>query len=1001
MKSYVSLAAVLLGAALIFPGSSCAQTPAPMTPQEDYAKRLRAAELVSPLTSDLFGDSVSLFNGATEFAVVDIDIPGNGGLPVQLRRRFKVESRKELSFLGGFGIWDIDVPYLHGVFDLTYKWNDGGSSGGIANRCSQLWFPRVHSQLNLREIWSGTQMHIPGEGDRELLHLQTTTHPVPTSNGPHPWTTRDGFRLRCKSTTANSYPGEGFIAVAPNGTKYTFDVGIERQQNSILKGSVSYGRVKVFLMASRMEDRHGNWVNYNYTAGRLTSITSSDLRSITLTYTGDRITQALAHSRTWTYQYGSGVGFPNGDRLDQVVRPDLSTWAYQYSTLPWHEYPAWDGTSSALCEEGPPAAGANFTLTATHPSGAVGAFNFSYRRQGRSGIPRHLACVADGQSNWSLYIANYYDGYTLTGKTISGPGLTPATWSYGYGDVNYGLITTTAVPCTTCQQTKVVVVTQPDGSRREHEFGVLWSHNEGRLVRASTVAPNNTVLRNETTQYVTTAQVPCAPFFDVVGINSGSDDPASTRLRPVNGTTITQQGVTFSSTTTCFDDFVRPVSVTRSSTLGHSRTEVLEYHDNLSLYAVGQVKKTTIDDIVASSVVYNAAALPESVSAFGKPQQTFTYQADGMLQTVTDGRNNTTTLSSWKRGIPQLIQFADTPTSMSAVVNDSGWITSVTDQNGFQTGYAYDSMGRLSTITFPSADTTNWNSKTFVFAQIGSSEYGIPAGHWRQTISNGAARKVSYFDALWRPVVTHEYDNNNMVGTQRFGGWKYDHDGRVSFAGYPRSSATNISSFAQGTTSEYDALGRPTRTRQDSELGLLDTTFAYLSNFQTQVINPRGHTTTTSYMAYDQPTTDWPIAITHPEGAYTAIARDVRQAHSAHAPKQRQQRDQHALLRLRRLPATLQDDRARDGQHDHGLRRGRQPELERERPELSVDDGLQHRECRGRRQGHPHVRRAQSALEPEFPRRPRRSGSDLLPRWPDRNDHRLQQRRLDPIGDHL
>lgn len=872
MKSSVTLASVLLAAAFNLPSASLGQAPAPMTPQEDYAKRLRAAELVSPLTSDLFGDSVSLFNGATEFAVVDIDIPGNGGLPVQLRRRFKVDSRKELSFLGGFGIWDIDVPYLYGVFDLTFKWNQGGN--GAANRCSQLWYPQVNSPLNLREIWSGTQMHIPGEGDRELLHLQTTTHPVPASNGPHPWTTRDGFRLRCKSTTANGYPGEGFIAVAPNGTKYTFDVGIERQQNSILKGPVSYGRVKVFLMASRMEDRHGNWVNYNYTAGRLMSITSSDQRTITLTYTGDRITRADANLRSWIYQYGSGPGFPNGDRLDQVVRPDLSTWAYQYSSLPWHEYPGWDGTSSALCEEGPPAAGANFTLTATHPSGAVGAFNFAYQRQGRSGIPRHLACVADGQSNWSLYIANYYDGYTLTGKTINGPGLTPATWSYSYGDVNYALITTTAVPCTTCQQTKVGVVTQPDGSRLEHEFGVLWSHNEGRLVRTSTVAPNNTVLRTETTQYVTAAQIPCAPFPDVVGINSGSDDPTSTRLRPVNGTTITQQDVTFSSTITCFDIFARPLNVTRSSTLGHSRAEVSEYHDNLALWAVGQVKKTTVNGVEASLVEYDTAALPWKVHAFGKLQQTLTYQTDGMLQTVVDGRNNTTTLSSWKRGIAQLIQFADS-TSMSAVVNDSGWITSVTDQNGFQTGYAYDLMGRLSTVTFPSSDTTNWNSKTFVFAQIGSSEYGIPAGHWRQTISNGAARKVSYFDALWRPVITHEYDTNNMVGTQRFSGWKYDHDGRVSFAGYPRSSATNISSFAQGTTSEYDALGRPTRVRQDSELGLLDTTTAYLSNFQTQVMNPRGHTTTSSYMAYDEPTTDWPIAITHPEGAYTVIARDA------------------------------------------------------------------------------------------------------------------------------
>ncbi len=208
MKSSVTLACVLLTAAFNLPSASLAQAPAPMSPQEDYAKRLRAAELVSPLKSDLFGDSVSLFNGATEFAVTDIDIPGNGALPVQLRRRLVVESRKEVSRLGGFGVmWDLDVPYMHGVFDHTFKWNLGGS--GHSNRCSQLWYPQVTSPLNLREIWSGTQMYIPGEGDRELLHLATTSHPVPTSGGPHPWTTRDGYRLSCKATTANGYPGRG------------------------------------------------------------------------------------------------------------------------------------------------------------------------------------------------------------------------------------------------------------------------------------------------------------------------------------------------------------------------------------------------------------------------------------------------------------------------------------------------------------------------------------------------------------------------------------------------------------------------------------------------------------------------------------------------------------------------------------------------------------------------------------------------------------------------
>ncbi|WP_460760719.1 RHS repeat domain-containing protein [Lysobacter fragariae] len=75
----------------------------------------------------------------------------------------------------------------------------------------------------------------------------------------------------------------------------------------------------------------------------------------------------------------------------------------------------------------------------------------------------------------------------------------------------------------------------------------------------------------------------------------------------------------------------------------------------------------------------------------------------------------------------------------------------------------------------------------------------------------------------------------------------------------------------------YDGLDRVIRVEQDSELSStpLVTRTEYLPGFQTRVTNPRGFATTTTYQAYDQPSTDWPVAITHPEGAYTDIARDL------------------------------------------------------------------------------------------------------------------------------
>ncbi len=100
-------------------------------PYQDYQKRIESAQNIAALKGDLFGDSVNLYNGQTSFSNVDIELSGNNTLPVRLERRFNVE----LSFTGqasnfnasleGAGGWNVEVPYITGMF--------GGSGGwGVA-----------------------------------------------------------------------------------------------------------------------------------------------------------------------------------------------------------------------------------------------------------------------------------------------------------------------------------------------------------------------------------------------------------------------------------------------------------------------------------------------------------------------------------------------------------------------------------------------------------------------------------------------------------------------------------------------------------------------------------------------------------------------------------------------------------------------------------------------------------------------------------------------------
>ncbi|MFI8718220.1 hypothetical protein ACIGHF_10090 [Stenotrophomonas sp. NPDC077464] len=60
----------------------------------------------------------------------------------------------EMEYFGGFGEWDIEVPYLYGVFTATWKWNEAGN--GSVGRCSEPWCPKISNYYEIDEIWQET-----------------------------------------------------------------------------------------------------------------------------------------------------------------------------------------------------------------------------------------------------------------------------------------------------------------------------------------------------------------------------------------------------------------------------------------------------------------------------------------------------------------------------------------------------------------------------------------------------------------------------------------------------------------------------------------------------------------------------------------------------------------------------------------------------------------------------------------------------------------------------
>lgn len=583
--------AVLVAVLLLLPvGPVFAQAGEIPTPQSESEKSINASKMVSPLRSNVFGEDISLYDGSTTFSVTDVDIPGNNSLPVRIGRRLKIEDRHYEAYLPGFSDWDIDLPRIEGVFLSAKGWVIPGSSPNA--RCSIPSAPDVTQSgliINSFDIWHGNYLYIPGVGQQEMLVNNATKLPAITDGQTYPWVTAKFWRIRCLPTTASGYPGEAFVALSPDGTKYTLDYVVARSTIGVRVGALNsetgtgVARDRVSFLVTRVDDRFGNWVKYAYSNGNLTGITSSDGRSITLGYANNLISTVTANGKTWNYSYtpiANPTKYGMTSTLSEVDLPDESKWTYSYvgTLLPLKEWDAHDagGSHPSLCpvEYDSRYDDDGYHLTITSPSGAVGKFDFGYSSIYRSHTPV-TPCQASPNQAPSPYASHYSSNYRIGKKTISGVGLTTQSWTYYIDDGSISFYTNPSEkptdPCPACRQTKTATVIGSDGKYDRYMFGIVYGNNEGQLLRQEHGTGSATPLSYTLTQYLTNAEVAAQNFPDAVGGSlNGAYSPA-THLRPVVKTTLYQDGKAFQSeigksgAVYSLDAFARPNQQIKSS----------------------------------------------------------------------------------------------------------------------------------------------------------------------------------------------------------------------------------------------------------------------------------------------------------------------------------------------------------------------------------------------------------------------------------------------------
>ncbi|MDO5506129.1 MAG: RHS repeat-associated core domain-containing protein [Pseudoxanthomonas suwonensis] len=851
---------------------------------QEAAARLKAVSDITRVGDDELGESISLYNGTVRWRFVDVSIPSNVGPAVEFARLHHAPvdgtSLHHMSVGGGVP----DIPHIRMIVPTAFTgtWPAsppmGTSPEGIE------FEPWLYGQGIVLEMGGNSMPLQARSADSKQL--------VPGMPGQWSYSTASGWVLRL------AVDGNGeryFIGHAPDGLRYTFNLltrsryaTVSHPWRTIPGGVTAWMHTdEMRLNVSRVEDRFGNRVDYSWTGARLDSITgispTETHRKIVINYAAGtkppfRVTSVVAHGRTWTYS-ADGVTYPDGSTSSLSVGRPTHSIPYAMNPIRPDEFVI---DNLATCTRARRMIADNRrTAQLRHRSGVVVTYVLQFMRHGRTNMPFDCQQHGDSRAQSNVETTPYEDVWSIVERRVEGPGLAAGSRTYAYSITGPSLAFAPgsnwlnpgrdeAGPI----NTRVIAVTREDGSRELSVFGRDWSANDGKILRQEIRAPNSSVLRSTDYTYMTPAEVATQPFPPRYGQSLvPRSDPLSDLNLPLRRTVVVENGVSFTRSVDQFDSRVQETLVKHSNSQGASREIRTEYFNHLASWTLGQLRRRLVNGYAVQQVDFDAQGLPWKILENQRVVQTLAYSVHGVLSTVSDGRGNTTTLSNWHRGIPRNVKFADGRTQ-SASVNDSGWITSVVDENGFSTGYGYDAMGRLGAIVYPTGDTAAWNNLTQVFQQINATEYGIPAGHWRQTITTGNAQKITYYDALWRPLLVREFDSANAAGTQRFTRYAYDHEGRVTFEAYPSASSNPVT----GHWREYDALGRIRSHSQDSEHGLLVTTTSYLANangLYTLVTNPRGQQTRTWFQMFDEPDYSRPVSIWHPQGAFTHISRDV------------------------------------------------------------------------------------------------------------------------------
>lgn len=590
--------------------------------------------------------------------------------------------------------------------------------------------------------------------------------------------------------------GGGWSLVRPDGVTYRFDA-----TGALLSEA----------------DRNGNTLSFAYTSGRLSSITDTVGRVVSLAYDG------AGHLTSISDPIGRTVGYAYdaSGRLATVTDLRGGTTSYTYDaagrlativdqnghTLVTNAYDPMSGRVSGQLDALGHATSfgwdaATGTSTMTDASGGVWTDVYTNGLLTSATDPLGHATSYTYDADFEPASVTDPDGHTtslvydgagnLTSRTAPTPLSYVETFTY---DAANDLLSHTdgrghTTNCTYDAAGDLTATAYPDGS----SSSATYDSHGSRL--------SSTDQRGKTTSYA----------YDAAGDLTAVTTPLGER------TTMTYDGVGRVLTT------VDPRgNVTGANPAQYTTTYAYDAADHRTSITdqLGDVTTTAYDPAGNRTGVtdpnghpttfgYDAANHLTSVTDAAGKVTAYAYDAVGDLTGRTDANNHTT---SYGYDLARRLTSTSDPASHTTTTayDAAGNVTSRTDPNGHTTTYGYDALSRLTAITYASPSTP---AVTFAYDANGD----------RTSMTDGAGTETFSYDALDRLTgdsrgtdafgYTFDAAGNLLSRTYPDGtvtSYTYDDDGRLATASFPTvppadTSPPSVPSGVAATASAWDAV---------------------------------------------------------------------------------------------------------------------------------------------------------------------------------------------------